>query len=273
MTCFPKKTTLVPTMICLTAGLFGFAPHPLPLQSGIDTNAEEALFRMLNESRRQNGLPPLEREERLAEAARTHSGRMAEAGRLSHQLSGEQTLSSRLAATHLRFSRDAENVAAGPDAEGAHEGFMRSSGHRANILSPLYNCVGIGVVRRGGSIWVTEDFAFRLAHLTDEQVEDEVAASFVRLRKTPPVRRIDAARLRRLACEMAHSGALNTSRVLSQPGVRYAVAYTAAIAADLPQDVRRLRARPDINRFAVGVCFGATRENPGGVYWVLMAFY
>ena len=35
---------------------------------------------------------------------------------------------------------------------------MDSSGHRANILKPAYNRVGIGVVHSGGKIWVTVRF-------------------------------------------------------------------------------------------------------------------
>jgi uncharacterized protein YkwD len=35
---------------------------------------------------------------------------------------------------------------------------MQSSGHRANILAAGYSQVGIGVVRSGGTVWVTMDF-------------------------------------------------------------------------------------------------------------------
>jgi uncharacterized protein YkwD len=44
----------------------------------------------------------------------------------------------------------------------AHEGWMKSPGHRANILrteplSPAY--IGVGIVVKDGSFWATQNFA------------------------------------------------------------------------------------------------------------------
>jgi uncharacterized protein YkwD len=55
-----------------------------------------------------------------------------------------------------------ENIAAGSRGtmEGSlHDAWMHSDGHRANILAPGFNRVGIGVFcAADGSIWMTEDF-------------------------------------------------------------------------------------------------------------------
>ena len=274
MTGFPTKVLAALTVICLTADVSNPAPRARPSpQESYETGAENLLLGLVNEAREQQGLPRLERDDRLVQAAQAHSRRMAESRQLGHQLAGEQPLPGRLAATRLRFSRDAENVATNTDAGAAHEGFMHSPGHRANILSPLYNSVGIGVVRSGERVWVTEDFAFRLPRLDEGQVEDEVASSIVRLRKAPSLQRIPVTRLRTLACGMAQSDALNTAGALKLPDVRYAAAYTTPDPADLPPNVRRLRDHADVSRFAVGACFAVTPKNPGGIYWVLIAFY
>jgi uncharacterized protein YkwD len=53
-----------------------------------------------------------------------------------------------------------ENVGHGPSIEAVEEGFMRSSGHRANILDPAYNWVGTGYASAAdGSVYVVQVFA------------------------------------------------------------------------------------------------------------------
>ena len=47
------------------------------------------------------------------------------------------------------------------DVEESHLGLMRSPGHRANILEPTVDIMGIGIVNRGRNLWVTQMFAWR----------------------------------------------------------------------------------------------------------------
>ena len=58
----------------------------------------------------------------------------------------------------MHFDVSGENVAVNTTAAGAHKGLMGSPPHRANILYPRYNAIGIGVLRAGQQIWVTQDF-------------------------------------------------------------------------------------------------------------------
>jgi uncharacterized protein YkwD len=51
-----------------------------------------------------------------------------------------------------------ENVGVGGTVRSVHRAFMSSSGHRRNILLPGYTRVGVGVVKSGGRVWVTEIF-------------------------------------------------------------------------------------------------------------------
>jgi uncharacterized protein YkwD len=39
-----------------------------------------------------------------------------------------------------------------------HKMFMRSAGHRSNVLRGGFSKVGIGVLPRGGRVWVTVMF-------------------------------------------------------------------------------------------------------------------
>ena len=79
----------------------------------------------------------------------------------SQQLANNQSLShSNLASGNgYRWCRLGENVGYGYTIEQVHNAFMNSSGHRANIMNPSFNRVGIGVTRDGaGRYWVVQEF-------------------------------------------------------------------------------------------------------------------
>jgi uncharacterized protein YkwD len=56
------------------------------------------------------------------------------------------------------WSRIGENIAFNSTVRRAHRALMASPGHRANILDPRMRRVGVGIVERGGELWVTEVF-------------------------------------------------------------------------------------------------------------------
>lgn len=104
----------------------------------------------INRERRRAGLHPLVSEERLTRAARLHAANMAARRELSHTLSGAttSTLVSRVQGVGYRYSSIAENIAYGPvTADELAGGWMRSPGHRANILNDRYTETGVGVAR------------------------------------------------------------------------------------------------------------------------------
>src|SRR5437588_9617591 len=96
-----------------------------------DEAAEQRIFQLLNQARTEQGLPALEANAQLQEAARAHSRLMASRQKLSHQFRGELAVRDRLASTGLHFDNDGENVGLHQTAEGAHQGFMHSPPHRA----------------------------------------------------------------------------------------------------------------------------------------------
>jgi uncharacterized protein YkwD len=126
-----------------------------------DATAERQLVQLINLARAQHGLPPLQEDARLHAAARTHTQFMASQNTLSHQLPGESILLKRMALNGAYFYAAGETAAFNHSADAAQESFMHSPAHRKIILDPQYDAVGVGVVERGGMVWVTED----LAHL------------------------------------------------------------------------------------------------------------
>src|SRR5579871_6176912 len=133
------------------------------------SSAEQQIFTQLNQARIEDGLPALEWNDQAARAARLHTQTLLENGKLSHQFPGEPTVPERIGATGVRFTFSAENVARTEYLEDVHPALMGSPGHRANILSPKYNAVGIGVVEKDHRIYVTQDFIFLIATYTEEQ--------------------------------------------------------------------------------------------------------
>jgi uncharacterized protein YkwD len=242
-----------------------------------DQAAEQQLFQLVNQERAKTGAPALKWDERLQQAAREHSALMAQKQQLSHQFPGEPTMHNRLAATGIRLDNDAENVAMDSEAaQIAHEGLMGSPPHRANILNPQYNAAGIGVVRQGGARWITEDFAHEVPERSDVEAEDMVAAAWQRERSRAqllPARRVSTPRLRRMACEMARKGRLDTSMPLALAEVRSDVAYTQSQPERLPSSALKAAHDPRFTRFAVGACFVRDHSYPAGIFWVVIAFY
>ncbi|MGH2691067.1 MAG: CAP domain-containing protein [Actinomycetota bacterium] len=107
---------------------------------------------MINGARASSGLDGLRLSSAMSKRAHRHSARMAESGRLFHSC---LTCSRASGST----SAIAENVGVGDSLKKVHTALMKSSTHRANILSKDYERVGVGIVRRSGRVWVTELFS------------------------------------------------------------------------------------------------------------------
>ena len=163
----------------LRAWLFLFViPLVFPAAGWTQTtvsSAERTLLDAANRDRKAQGLPLLRWNEALADAARKHAQRMAQQDSLSHQLSGEPNLSARVIEAGVRFTWVAENVGEGFSVSEIHEQLMRSPAHRAGILDPELECVGIGVAEHNGRWFAAEDFLRRDS--TSAQARKLVAAS------------------------------------------------------------------------------------------------
>lgn len=236
---------------------------------------EQELVGLLNQERSRAGLPQLVVDDRLTQLARTHSALMAEKMSLSHQFRGEPGLKERVATTTLRFNYSGENVAYDADAQQAHSGLMHSPPHRENILSPNYNAIGIGVVRKGTMIYVTQDFAKRLPEVSVNAAEQTIEQAFSRLRQSAgaaPLSLLPRPELRQLACEMANNDNLDAKKPGLIPKVREVVVYTATELERLPGNMQRLKDEK-ASGYSLGACFSKSASYPNAVYWVVVVTY
>jgi hypothetical protein len=157
---------------------------PAGAQRGSDDRdedrSEHILLELANRERAARGLAPLKWSNNLAEAAHAHAILMASQNTLSHQFSGEAALAERASGVGVRFSSLAENVAEGPSAEAIHRQWMNSPPHRANLLDPGLDSVGIAITERGGTLFAVEDFSLSVAELSLRDQEKLVEAQLHR---------------------------------------------------------------------------------------------
>jgi uncharacterized protein YkwD len=236
------------------------------------TAHEKLVFDQLNQERQKSGFPSLEWNDRVAEAARKHSRELAGNGKLSHQFSGEAAVPERIGATSARFTLSAENVARTDDIQDVHPALMNSPGHRANMLSPKYNTVGIGVVERGGLFYVTQDFVFLIQEYTEEQFAQAFAETFNDARKTHGMKKLTAqtdSLLHDLACTTQGDANGVAAQV---PSAQSVVVFTSSEPHQLPEQLLSRAANPNFRRMQFGVCYRPDHEHGYANFWVTAAF-
>lgn len=127
---------------------------------------ESRIFALVNAERRQRGLKELAWNPRLDQAAKLHARSMATYRKMSHVIPESRfpTLTHRAQHVSYPYSMIAENIALGyPDAESVVEGWMKSPGHRRNILNPEVAELGTGIVSSStGGLYFCQVFGKQL---------------------------------------------------------------------------------------------------------------
>ncbi len=115
----------------------------------VDEFSENAMIDLVNKERESRGFKALLFDAQLRSVARAHSEDMFQRGYFSHYSPEGQTVADRVLKAGIDFLVVGENLAYAPSLELAHQGLMNSPGHRANILSPDFGKIGIGVLDGG----------------------------------------------------------------------------------------------------------------------------
>jgi uncharacterized protein YkwD len=124
----------------------------------VDESAEQTMLTLVNGERTSRGLSPLVLDAALQELARSYAKEMFQQGYFSHYDPEGRSPFDRMNEAGITYMNAGENLALAPSVDLAHQGLMNSPGHRANILSPNYQKVGIGVMDGGiyGKMFVQE---------------------------------------------------------------------------------------------------------------------
>jgi len=127
---------------------------------------EQAVLSLTNDVRAARRLAPLEPSFPLAGVARRHSQDMLDRGYFDHRTPEGLRSSDRIARSGLEFDATGENIYMVRDATSSPvnlasamvKGWMNSRDHRANILTPDYRVVGVGIVATPRVVLATQLF-------------------------------------------------------------------------------------------------------------------
>uniref|UniRef100_M4C5U0 SCP domain-containing protein n=1 Tax=Hyaloperonospora arabidopsidis (strain Emoy2) TaxID=559515 RepID=M4C5U0_HYAAE len=118
----------------------------------------------VNHVRAVHHLPPLCQNKKLQAAAKRHSNDMAKHDFMDHNGTDGSSVSRRITEAGYKWEAVAENVAAGQeDVESVMQAWMKSEGHRKNILDPSYTMFGTACTYNKSTTmeyYWTQDFGF-----------------------------------------------------------------------------------------------------------------
>ena len=154
---------------------------PVDGAAGVDKLNQVAskVLELSNQARQEQGVRGLSGVEHLDRAAHGHSDEMLRLDYFNHhsptQGRGKPLQRVQLAGgIELKVAENIYKAFGYPPEEIAAasiRAFLKSPGHRRNLLNPDYNSLGVGVARKGDTVTVTQVFALRLLSLEDLQVQ------------------------------------------------------------------------------------------------------
>lgn len=126
---------------------------------------EQSIYKQVNEQRVKAGLEPLSYNSTMQTYARNKSEDMAKNNYFNHRDKQGKLVADDLKADGVSYSAWGENIAyiggmTDPTALANKfmTNWMNSPGHRANILSPNFKSMGVGVYQSGNRVYATQEF-------------------------------------------------------------------------------------------------------------------
>ncbi|HHW57722.1 MAG TPA: serine protease [Clostridia bacterium] len=121
---------------------------------------EKTLVELVNQERSKYNLRPLQVDENLCKVARLKAEDMRDNNYFSHTSPTYMSPFDMMKKFGINYYLAGENIALNSNVIKAHYSLMNSEGHRANILNPYYNKIGVGIVKNkeGNGIIVVEMF-------------------------------------------------------------------------------------------------------------------
>lgn len=146
---------LVVALIALLALTLVPAPEAQAVDRSSESEIRDRLERKINRVRRRRGLRRLRVNARIERYAKGHADLMARSGSIFH----DSALSIEVLLGATAWGENVGYTSASDVATSLHRMFMKSPGHRANILRSRWTHMGIGVEKRNGRAYVVERFA------------------------------------------------------------------------------------------------------------------
>ncbi|MEV6580771.1 sigma-70 family RNA polymerase sigma factor [Streptomyces sp. NPDC051582] len=135
------------------------APAPGPAPAGVAGQ----VIALVNSERAAAGCGPLKEDPQLRSAAQGHSDDMAARDFFDHTNPDGADPGKRTTAAGYRWSTYGENIARGQQtAASVMDSWMKSPGHRANILNCSFKDIGVGIHSGPGGPWWTQNFGAKM---------------------------------------------------------------------------------------------------------------
>jgi hypothetical protein len=262
-----KVFALLVLMVAASAGVAQDRPAMNARTGTLRVLPDEAqgLVALANNVRVGQGLKELEWDPGLASAALQHCLRMVSKGMIAHRYEGEADLSERAANAGAHFSMVAENVAQGQSAATIHQAWLDSPGHRANMLNPETDHVGIAVVAIGNLMFAVADFSRAEPLMTREQVE-ETFSEFLRAKGLTIAKDPTDARN---YCDQPD----NTKGFNGKTEPSFVVRWQSSDLSRLPQQLVERIDAGTFHQASVGTCAAQRAEGTFSVFRVAVLFY
>jgi hypothetical protein len=220
------------------------------------------LYALANQARASYGLAPLRWDPALAASAMQHCVLMARASQIEHRYRNEADVPLRASQSGAHFSLIEENIASGPYASGIQQAWMNSPEHRANLLNPSIDRVGLAVVSRNGQLYAVADYARAVIMLTQAQVESAVASQ---LRARGVVVLDDAIQARAYCASNGSYHAVGGPRLMTR--------WQSSDMTQLPSEVLRELSSGAYHQAAVGSCLDQDQAASFTSYRVAVILY
>ena len=240
---------------------------------------EQDLFKLVNRARQKHDLAPVRFSPPLSSLARKHSLDMALRGDISHFSTSGKAYYERLVEGDFYFIKNGENVAFSQTfiSEFIHQGFMDSPGHRANILDPDFDEVGIGVVfKEDDGYYVTQDFIRSLKLKGREEARAEVEENINRIRRAyslPPI--LFLAEANRFAQQCSINEAKDRSRppIPSHFGKTHLFYFRTPSFEYLYSKYKDKLLDKNYETAGLGIDFSRNEKSPGGAYFITLLLF
>ncbi len=244
-----------------------------PIQLLETEEIEKELFDMINRERAKQGISLLQSSKSLTSLARNHSRDMAVRSDLTHISSDGKSYAKRLEEAGLFFRETGENVAFSQSflPETIHNSFMRSKGHRENILDPRFDRVGIGVfLKEGEGYYITQDFLTTLEPRSEREFR-EILEKQINTRRAQ--RGLGPIPLLKELNSLAREFSLKRAKDEPLPALPdgYGEILSLLISTPLLEIAEKdmeMIVDPMTTFAGIGIHFDRDEKNPGGTYFI-----
>ena len=143
-----------------TVDISGLAKLPKNYSISVQATTETKILELMNQKRIETGLIPLTMDSTLLQVARYKSDHMIQYNYFDHTTPDGSKWTSWLKTIGYKYTSTGENIAYNNyDAVELFNQWWNSPGHRANMMNPSYNKVGIGVLNGNGKYMGTQEFS------------------------------------------------------------------------------------------------------------------